>query len=265
MTSESEKPENPLANILLNVLLPVVILSFLSKPDKTIFGIPVGLGPFWALIVAIAFPVVYGLWFFATRKKFNFFSILGFVSVLLTGVLGLYRVNPFLFAVKEAAIPSVFGIAILASHWTSKPLIDMFLLNPDVVNLAKIKVAVAENGKEEEYRSLRFMGTVLLSASMFVSAILNFFLAMYFLKGKEHDEVLYNEALGKLQGAGFLVIGIPFAVILMFALFYILKKTAQLTGMPMDDLFHERVTTKTTEVKAGKEVEPAEDPPAGTS
>ncbi|MEM0897684.1 MAG: hypothetical protein AAGJ79_12460, partial [Verrucomicrobiota bacterium] len=83
-----DKPENPLLNILLNVLLPVVILSYLSNPDKTLFGLPVGLGPLWALIVAISFPVIYGVWFFITRRKTNFFSILGFVSVLLTGVLG---------------------------------------------------------------------------------------------------------------------------------------------------------------------------------
>ncbi|MEM9481125.1 MAG: VC0807 family protein [Verrucomicrobiota bacterium] len=257
-----DKPENPLLNILLNVLLPVVILSYLSNPEKEIFGIPVGLGPFWALIVAISFPVIYGVWFFITRRKTNFFSILGFVSVLLTGVLGLYRVNPTLFALKEAAIPTMFGIAILISHWTSKPLIELFLLNPDVVNLDKINAVVAEKGREEEYGKLKFMGTILLAASMFVSAILNFFLAIYFLHGKEGDEVAYNEALGKIQGYGFLVIGIPFAVIMMFALFYILKKTAALADLEMEELFNERVTTKATQVEKGKPVEKSSTEPS---
>ncbi len=262
MSDQRDKPENPLLNILLNVLLPVVILNFLSDKEKTIFGIKVGLGPELALIIAIAFPVIYGIWFFATRRKWNFFSILGFVSILLTGGLGLVQANALVFAIKEAAIPLTFGVVILGSHWTSKPLIDIFLLNPDIVNLAKIKVAVAEKGNETEYRKLRFRGTVLLSASMFVSAVLNFFLAMYFLAGKEGDAVAYNEGIGKLTGAGFLVIGIPFAVIMMFALYYILKKTAQLTEMTIDELYHEKVAAKTTKVEKGKAVEESSSEPS---
>ena len=47
------------------------------------------LGPVWGLIVALAFPVSYGIYDFIARKKTNLFSVLGFVGILLSGVLGL--------------------------------------------------------------------------------------------------------------------------------------------------------------------------------
>ena len=204
-TSPAQKPENPLANILINVLVPVVVLNFLSKEHR--------LGPLWAMIVAVSLPIGYGIWFGWTRRKWNFFSVLGIVSIGLTGGLGLAGANALWFALKKALIPLIFGLVILGSHWTGKPLIDMFLLNPDLLDLPRIQKAVEERGNEVEYRSLRLKGTLLLTGSMFLSSVMNFFLAMYFLRGKEDDPVAYNEAIGKLTGAGFLVMMVARAIL----------------------------------------------------
>ena len=90
--------EHPLANILINVLIPVLALSYLSKDPalQRLLGESVKfwhIGPMNALLVALAFPVSYGLWFFSKTKKMNFFSGLGLVSVLLTGGLTLFLWN----------------------------------------------------------------------------------------------------------------------------------------------------------------------------
>ena len=49
MSEPNHKPENPLVSLLINVLIPVGILSFLSKEKY--------LGPVWALVVGLAFPI----------------------------------------------------------------------------------------------------------------------------------------------------------------------------------------------------------------
>lgn len=228
-STPSKPQENPLANIMINVLLPVVVLNFLSKENR--------LGPVWALIVAVSLPLGYGIWFAATRRKANFFSILGLVSILLTGVLGLYRTKAIWFAFKEALVPTIFGLAILGSHWTKKPLINVFLLSPELFDLNRIRKRVVERGQEVAYRMMEFQGTLMLAGSMFVSAVANYFLAMHFLSGKEHDLVLYNEAIGKLTGWGFAVIGIPMLVVMVFTLMMILKRIKNITGLEQDDIF----------------------------
>jgi hypothetical protein len=89
--------ENPLINLLFNIVLPALILSKLSSETR--------LGPFWGFIVALSIPLLYGIYDFAKRSKTNLISVLGFISILLTGGLGLLKVDGFWFAVKEAAIP----------------------------------------------------------------------------------------------------------------------------------------------------------------
>ena len=80
------------------------------------------------LLVAISFPIGYGIWDLLKRKKWNFISILGALSVLLTGGIGLIPGAPVqLFAIKEAALPAVLGLFVIISLKSKKPLIRLIL------------------------------------------------------------------------------------------------------------------------------------------
>ena len=115
------------------------------------------------MTVAVAFPFIYGIWFFFKTKKFNFYSILGIISVLLTGFITIHVWNDdgsvkdnaaLLFAIKEAATPLILGAVMLYSHRTKKPLIEVFLLNPDLFDIQKIEKVAEEKGTFQEYLSL---------------------------------------------------------------------------------------------------------------
>lgn len=80
------KKESFFANLLMNIVIPTLILTKLSGEEH--------LGPTWGLIVALAFPIGYGVRDFAVNKKLNVFSALGVVSVLLTGGLSLLKLPP---------------------------------------------------------------------------------------------------------------------------------------------------------------------------
>ena len=113
MTTEDKKPspaqEHPLANILINVLIPVLALSYLSKdPAMQDEAKLWHIGPLKALFVALVFPIGYGVWFFVKTRKMNFFSSLGFFSVLLTGGLTLFLWNKDGTVKEHAAV--LFGL-----------------------------------------------------------------------------------------------------------------------------------------------------------
>ena len=78
--ARTSKPENLLLNLICNVGLPTAILTWCSGERM--------LGPKWGLVVALIFPVAYGIYDFAQRRRVNFISIIGFVSVLITGGFG---------------------------------------------------------------------------------------------------------------------------------------------------------------------------------
>ncbi len=233
--------ENPLTNIMVNILIPVVALSILSKSGDKAWHI----GPLYGMIIAIAFPTIYGIWFLAKNRKFNFFSILGVIGILLTGSITLYvwegdgSIKPnaaLLFAIKEAAIPLLLGATVLYSHKTSKPLVEMFLLNPDILDIPRIEKAIEQKGAHAAYDTLRWKGTWMLAGSLMLSSVFNFILAMIFLSGQT-DREGYNAAVGKLTWVGFLVIGIPLMVIMLSGLFYLIKNIRTLTGLDKDEVF----------------------------
>ncbi len=250
----AQNQENPLNNILFNVIIPVVALGILSKGDDLPLQKAAGeklwhIGPLWGMIVAIALPLGYGVKHFIETKKANFFSILGVVSILLTGGITLYSWNKdgsikenaaMLFALKEASIPLIFGSAILLSYWTKTPLIKAFLFNPDLFNIPLIEKRVSQNKAEKHYGKILLEGTLLLAGSFFVSMVANYFLAMHFL-GKVNTQaddarIAYNEAVGKLTGWGFAIIGIPMLVFLMIALFRLISVITKITGLSRDEM-----------------------------
>ena len=142
-TAARPKPENLLLNLVCNVAVPTAILSWLSD-DRW-------LGPRWSLLVALAFPVGYGLHDFVTRRRWNFISIIGFASVLISGGFALMKVGGLWFAVKDAAIPTVIGLAVLASTRAKTPLVNELLYNPQVIDVDKVDAALAARGTQAAF------------------------------------------------------------------------------------------------------------------
>ena len=89
------KQENALLNIGLNFALPVFIMS--KGPNSTwITGLAESLNlepGIAAMMLALLFPIGYGIYDFVVRRKYNFFSILGFASVLMTGLMTVMKVD----------------------------------------------------------------------------------------------------------------------------------------------------------------------------
>src|SRR5690606_10196513 len=91
-----------LSNLIINVVVPTIILTKFSTNEY--LGVKLGLA------LALSFPIIYGGHEFIKEKKINFFSLLGLVSVLLTGMIGLIELDAKWIAIKEAAIPFVIGL-----------------------------------------------------------------------------------------------------------------------------------------------------------
>ncbi len=252
--SPKPKPENPLANILINVIIPVLVLSFLSKDPALQERLgqsakPWHIGPLYAMIVALALPLGYGIWHFAKTRKPNFFSALGLISIALTGGLTLYLWNQdgsvkenagLLFGIKEGSIPLMLGIAILTSANSRSPLLNVFLYNDSIFDIPKIEIKIAELDKTTAYQGLLRNCTRWFSASFFISSLMNVALALWFFRSFDHQAANaleeYNTIVGKLTGWGFLVIGVPIVLFFFVILKRLLKGLSQLTGMPDDEL-----------------------------
>ena len=226
-----QRQESLLINLVCNLLIPTLILTKLS--GESYLGIKL------AIVVALAFPIIYGVHDFFSRGKLNFFSALGVVSVTLTGGISLMELDAIYIAIKEASIPAIFGVATLLSLKTSQPLIHTFLLNEAILDLQNINQALANNGRTQEFDKLLVNASWILAGSFFLSSLLNYVLAVIILTA-EPGTVAFNEQLGKMTALSFPVIALPAMLVLTADLFYLFKGITRLTGIPLEDIIKQK-------------------------
>lgn len=229
MSSAPAKRENLLLNIGCNIVAPALILSKLSPEER--------LGPVVALIVALAFPLVYGATDFVRRRSFNFIAGIGFASTLLTGGFALAELDGLWFAVKEAAVPSVIGLMVVLSMKSKRPLVRQFIYNEQVIDIPKVNAALAVRGTERDFDALMLRAGWLVAASFLVSAVLNFVLARWLLTGSAGTPE-FNAQLAKMQWLSWPVIVLPSMAMMMLALWQLLSGIKKLTGLELEQVFH---------------------------
>ena len=229
MSKAPAKRENLILNLACNIAAPALVLSKLSSPGL--------LGPEWALIVALAFPLGYGVWDFIKRRAFNFVAGIGFASTLLTGGFGLAKADGFWFAVKDAAVPAVIGLMVLLSTKSKTPLIREFIYNDQVIDIPKVDAALDERGMQDDFKKLLTRAGWLVTASFFISAALNFVLARWLLTAPGGTPE-FNEQLGRMHWLSWPVIVLPSMGMMMFALWQLLGGIKRLTGLELEQLFH---------------------------
>jgi intracellular septation protein A len=229
-TSNKQKPHHILANLAFNIIIPTLILTKLSSEDY--------LGPTYSIVVALAFPIIYGLRDYLKMKKTNFFSVLGIISIVLTGSMSLLQLDPQYIAIKEAAIPALLGLATLFSMRTQYPLIKTFLFNEQILQIDKVKQALAQHDSEATFENKLGVAGYMVAASFFLSSVLNYILAKVILVS-EPGSVAFSEELGKMTALSFPVIALPSTIVLMTALFYLLHHIKKLTHLDVEDIFNE--------------------------
>ncbi|EJA3581548.1 MFS transporter [Vibrio vulnificus] len=229
MSNTTAKKSNPLVEILFNVFVPSFILMKFSGEEH--------LGTALALVVALLFPIVYGGMDLIRNQKFNFISALGFVSVLLTGGIGLLELDTKWLALKEALIPGLIGLSVFGSTFTRYPLMQKMVLNDTVLNLDLITQRLKERGKTDAFERCLMSSNYLFASTFAFSSVMNYFLATWIVTSPA-GTVEFNEELGKLTLYSYPVIAIP-SMLMMFGIFYyVWRQIRSMTSLETEQIFH---------------------------
>lgn len=216
------KKNNQLLELIINIVIPSLVLMKLSAEQY--------LGSANALLLALAFPLGWGLYDLLRNRKTNFIAILGLVSILLTGGIGLLHLDAQWLAVKEAAIPGLIGIAVLASTRTRYPLIKTVLYTPAVIDVAKVQQHLEQRGNTSQFEARLLKATYLLSATFFFSSVMNYVLAKWIVTSPSGTEA-FNEELGRMTLLSYPMIAIPSLLMMMAVLYYISRGMRELAGL----------------------------------
>jgi intracellular septation protein A len=224
---ENKKKNNPLIELLFNIVAPSAILMKLSGPEY--------LGTVVGLLVALAFPVGYAIYDFIKVRSLNFISLLGFLSTLLTGGIALFELDVEWLAIKEAAIPATIAFIVLMSGFFSKPLLAKLLLNSILFKLDVIYDALDEKGHTELFKRKINRANLILAMTFVFSAVMNYVLAKWIVTSPA-GTVEFNEQLGEMTFISYPVIAIPSTLMMCGIFYYVVKVITKLTGMTFEQM-----------------------------
>ena len=225
--AEEEQKSRPFIDLLVSIIIPSIVLMKLSGPEN--------LGATKALILALAFPIGWGLYELVTQRKKNWIALLGVVSVLLTGGIGLLKLDAGWLAVKEAAVPSVIGLGILIAHKLGFPAIKKLLLNPKMFQIERIESELEKRGNSQQFNKRLDAANYFLAGTFGFSAVMNYVLAKWIVTS-ESGTTEFNEELGRMTLLSYPMIAIP-SMIMMLCIFWFLWRTIRKqTGLSLEEI-----------------------------
>jgi len=225
-TTGTRKPR-PMIDLMVSLVIPSIILMKFSGDED--------LGASTALIVALAFPLSWGLLEFTRYRQFNFIALLGLVSIVLTGGIGLLQLDPQWLAIKEAAIPAFIGMGVLLSTWTRYPLIRTLVYNPKFINVDMIRQRLHDGDSIRAFETRLQNATYLLSSTFLFSAAMNYILAKAVVTSPA-GSASFNEELGQMTLLSYPVIAIPVTLMMMGILYYLWRTINDLTGLRLEEI-----------------------------
>lgn len=235
MNNTPDHKPRPMIDLMVSIVLPSIILMKFSGEND--------LGATNALITALAFPLVWGLFELLKYRKFNFIALLGLISVLLTGGIGLLELDNKWLAIKEAAVPSVIGLAVLASTFSPYPLVKTLIFNPKIMDVEKINTRLEQQNSSDAFENRLMRANYLFAGTFLFSAIMNYILAKSIVTSPSGSPA-FNEELGQLTLYSYPVIAIP-SMLMMMAIFYYLWRTINgLTGLGLEEIMVSNETDK---------------------
>jgi len=216
-----EKPKRGgfLSNLAFNIVIPVIILSKFSGAS---------------IVVALSFPISYGLWDLKQSGKVNAFSILGIVSVFLTGGMSLLELDPKYLAIKEAAVPAIIGIAVLITQKTRYPIVKVLILNEQIIKIDKLYERLSHNNAVEKFERILANSSYIVAGSFALSSVLNYVLAKVILISPP-GTTEFSEELGKMTALSYPVIALPSMAVMLIAIWYLFSQIGKLTGESIEN------------------------------
>lgn len=234
----SRQRENPIFNILFNIVIPVVILrngsEWLDSIDVNALNIH---NDSFTFLIAILFPCVYFVYDLKQKKDINFIAIIGFLNVLLTGGIGIFGgklgLSKNWFIIKEGSLPLIIGLILWGISKYKRAIFNSVLLNDIIFDTDKIKNSLSDN-KKSTLDNLSYNAGAYLIIGFFISSIIQFILASQIITSNP-GEPNFNKEVSTMTWVSYVAVFLPTVLIVGRGFLKLINGIEDLTGLEKED------------------------------
>ena len=234
----SRRRENPIFNILFNIVIPVVILrngsEWLDSIDVNALNIH---NDSFTFLIAILFPCVYFVYDLKQKKDINFIAIIGFLNVLLTGGIGIFGgklgLSKNWFIIKEGSLPLIIGLILWGISKYKRAIFNSILLNDIIFDTDKIRNSLSDN-KKSTLDNLSYNAGAYLIIGFFMSSIIQFILASQIITSNP-GEPNFNKEVSTMTWVSYVAVFLPTVLIVGRGFLKLINGIENLTGMEKEE------------------------------
>ena len=240
--------ESPLISLCFNILIPVLILKNgdnwihkildlfdISELPLQLKG-EINLSSI-TFLIALIFPIAYFIYDLLKRKNVNVISILGFINVLLTGGIGIFGerfgLSKNWFIIKEGALPSLIGLALITLRKIRKESFNNILLNDMLFDNYKISSSINYERQNEFERIVYKAGSHFIMG-LFISSFVQFVLASIIVTANP-GEPLFSEQVATMTWVSFLAVFVITLSIVGKGYLGLISGIEKITGLKKED------------------------------
>lgn len=211
--------------LLINFVLPTIVLLGLSDPSR--------LGPAKAMLLALAFPVVFEIYNLSRRRKSSVLSMVAIVGILVTGVVTLLGLSENWLAVRRSVPYVAIAIALLVSMLLKRSLLDWGLSR--LLDMDLVRTKAEQKGTwqllQKRIAAIGYVVVALLTA-VGVSA---YVLTLVVITAPT-DTAAFNSEYVRLRVLSLPATTLPLLVGILAILMYLFTSIEKLTGLKAEDL-----------------------------
>ena len=240
--------ESPLISICFNIFIPVLILKngdnwihkILDLFDISVLPLQlkgeINLSSL-TFLIALIFPVAYFIYDLLKRKNVNVISILGFINVLLTGGIGIFGerfgLSKNWFIIKEGALPSLIGLALITLRKVKKESFNNILLNDMLFDNYKISSSINYE-RQNEFEMIVYRAGSHFIMGLFISSFVQFVLASIIVTANP-GEPLFSEQVATMTWVSFLAVFVITLSIVGRGYLGLISGIEKITGLKRED------------------------------
>ncbi len=204
-----------------------------GAPTAVLWGLTDRLGAAPALVLALAFPLVWIVIGIVRNRKLDKLALLALVGIGITGGVGLLQLDARWVALKELLIPGMFAAIFIGSAAVGSPAIGGVI--GELLDRDATDAALAAKGARPAWDAAIRVCTVQLGGVMLVAGVASALLAWWMLDAAPGSPE-FNADLGRLNTVGFVCINLPTIGLSILPLQRLLGRLEGLTGRPLEEL-----------------------------
>lgn len=220
---------SPNTQLVVGFVIPTIILLLLSSESR--------LGPLWAMVLALAFPLALELYSLRIKRKPSLMSLFAIGGILVIGAISLLGLSEEWLALRRSIFYVAAALGLIIALHFKRDFVDRALAK--VINMDVVHAAARTKRVEKQLARHINKTSYIFAAFLLVIGIISYIVTIVFITAPTGSSE-FNAQYAELRLLSLLFVTLPFLVGMTGFLMYLVNGIEKLTEIKTEELLKKK-------------------------